>query len=218
MCGRFSLTLADLAALAREWSADLERLLAEQWRPRFNVAPGQHHPLLREVSGRRVLVPATFGLSGPRGTLLPNARSETASERRSFAGPLRQARCAVPVDGFYEWEGPASARLPSWFHREDGAPLLLAALAAQAPDGQLGFSILTTAAIEPVARLHDRMPIILPPDRLAAWLATGAAPPFPAPIRGLLSARKVSPRVNSIANDDPDCLAPPKPEGQLRLL
>lgn len=218
MCGRFSLTLADLAALAREWAADLDVLLAERWRPRFNVAPGQPHPLLREVSGRRRIEAATFGLSGPRGTLLPNARSETAAVRRTFARPLREARCAVPIDGFYEWEGPASARKPSWFHRADGAPLLLAAVAAAAPDGRLGFSILTTEAVEPVARLHDRMPVILPPELVGPWLAPGAPPPLPSPVPGLLAARPLSPRANSIAHDDPECLEPLKAEGQLRLL
>jgi putative SOS response-associated peptidase YedK len=218
MCGRFSLTLADLAALAREWSADLDRLLAEQWKPRFNVAPGQPHPLLREVDGRRVIVPATFGLAGPRGMLLPNARSETAAERRSFAVPLRQARCAVPVDGFYEWEGPPSARRPSWFHLEDGRVLLLAAVAAPSPDGTLGFSILTTGAIEPVVRLHDRMPVVLPPGLVGPWLAAGPPPPIPAPVPGQLAARPLSPRVNSITHDDPACLEPLEPEGQLKLL
>ena len=218
MCGRFSLTLADLAALAKAWSADLDTLLAQQWRPRFNVAPGQVHPLLREVAGRRVMVPATFGLAGPRGSLLPNARSETAAEKRTFARPLREGRCAVPVDGFYEWEGPPSARRPSWFHREDGAPLLLAAVAAPAPDGQLGFSILTTDAVEPVVRLHGRMPVILPPALVATWLAAGPPPPLPAPRPGLLAARRLSARVNSIAHDDPECLAPARPEGQLDLL
>jgi putative SOS response-associated peptidase YedK len=218
MCGRFSLTLADLAALAKEWSADLDALLAEQWRPRFNVAPGQLHPLLREVAGRRRIVPATFGLSGPRGSLLPNARSETAAQRRTFAAPLHQARCAVPVDGFYEWEGPASARRPSWFHLADGAPLLLAAVAAPAPDGRLGFSILTTAAVAPVERLHDRMPMILPPALIGPWLAGGPPPPLPDPLPGLLSVRPLSTRVSSIAHDDPECLEPAGPEGQLRLL
>jgi putative SOS response-associated peptidase YedK len=164
------------------------------------------------------MVPATFGLAGPRGSLLPNARSETAAERRTFAGPLREGRCAVPIDGFYEWEGPPSARAPSWFHREDGAPLLLAALAARAPDGMLGFSILTSPAVEPVLRIHDRMPVILPPELVAPWLADGAPPPLPAPVPGLLSARPVSMRVNSITHDDPECLAPPRPAGQLRLL
>src|SRR5512137_505120 len=218
MCGRFSLTVADLAALAKEWAADLDVLMAEHWRPRFNVAPGQLHPLLREVGGRRRLAPATFGLSGPRGTLLPNARSETAAERRTFARPLREARCAVPVDGFYEWEGPPSARRPSWFHRADGAPLLLAAVSAPAPDGRPGFSILTTGSVEPVARLHDRMPVILPPALVAPWLADGPPPPLPAPVPGLLSARRLSPRVNSISHDDPECLEPARPEGQLSLL
>ena len=218
MCGRFSLTLADLAALAREWAADLDQLLAERWRPRFNVAPGQDHPLLREVAGRRRLEPATFGLAGPRGTLLPNARAETAAVRRTFSGPLREARCAVPIDGFYEWEGPASARRPSWFHLADGTPLLLAAVAAPAPDGRLGFSILTTGAVEPVARLHDRMPVILPPALVAGWLAAGPPPPIPEPVPGLLAAVPLSPRVNSVAHDDPECLAPLVPAGQLKLL
>jgi putative SOS response-associated peptidase YedK len=218
MCGRFSLTITDLAALAREWAAELDAALLERWGPRFNVAPGQSHPLLREASGRRRLEPATFGLSGPRGTLLPNARSETAAERRRFARPLREGRCAVPIDGFYEWEGPPSARRPSWFHRADGAPLLLAALAAPGPDGQLGFSILTTAAVEPVARLHDRMPVILPPELVAPWLAAGPPPPLPPPVPGLLAARPLSPRVNSVAHDDAECLEPARPEGQLRLL
>jgi putative SOS response-associated peptidase YedK len=218
MCGRFSLTLADLAELARQWSADLDQLLAERWRPRFNVAPGQPHPILRQVGGRRRLEPATFGLAGPRGTLLPNARAETAASRRSFAAALREGRCAVPIDGFYEWEGPPSRRVPSWFHREDGAPLLLAAVAAPSPAGRLGFSILTTTAVEPVARLHDRMPVILPPALLGPWLADGAAPPWPDPRPGWLVARPVSARVNSIAHDDPACLEPPAPEGQLRLL
>ncbi len=218
MCGRFSLTVADLASLARAWAADLDALLAAQWRPRFNVAPGQVHPLLREVAGRRRLDPATFGLSGPRGTLLPNARSETAASRRTFARPLREARCAVPVDGFYEWEGPPSARRPSWFHRADGGPLLLAAVAATAPDGRLGFSILTTDAVEPVVRLHDRMPVVLPPGLVGPWLAAGPPPPIPAPVPGQLSARPLSPRANSIAHDDPACLEPLGPEGQLKLL
>jgi putative SOS response-associated peptidase YedK len=218
MCGRFSLTITDLAALAKEWAAELDAALAARWQPRFNVAPGQPHPLLREVAGRRRIEEATFGLAGPRGTLLPNARSETAAVRRTFARPLREARCAVPIDGFYEWEGPASARKPSWFHRADGAPLLLAAVAAQAPDGRLGFSILTTDSVEPVVRLHDRMPVILPAELVAPWLAEGPPPPIPEPVPDLLAARPLSPRVNSVAHDDPECLEPVKPEGQLRLL
>jgi putative SOS response-associated peptidase YedK len=208
MCGRFSLTVSDIAALAREWGAEVDAALLEGWRPRYNVAPGQRVPLLRGAAGARRLVAAAFGLPAPRGALHVNARAETAGEKRTFRAALAQGRAAVPADGFYEWEGPPSARRPTWFHRPGGAPLLLAALAVDGADGP-AFAILTTAAVEPVVRLHDRMPVILPPERLDAWLAQGPPPALPPAVPGLLAGRKVSPRVNSPQHDDPGCLAPP---------
>jgi putative SOS response-associated peptidase YedK len=208
MCGRFSLTVSDIAALARQWGAEVDAALLSAWRPRYNVAPGQPAPLLRGPAGQRRLVAATFGLPAAQGGLLPNARAETAGEKRTFRDALAHGRAAVPIDGFYEWEGPPSARRPTWFHRSGGAPLLLAALAVDGPDGP-AFSILTTDSVEPVVRLHDRMPVILPPGTLEAWLAEGPPPPLAPPVPDLLSARQVSPRVNSPANDDQDCLAPP---------
>jgi putative SOS response-associated peptidase YedK len=208
MCGRFSLTITDIAALARAWGAEVDAALLAAWRPRYNVAPGQPAPLLRGRAGQRRLAAATFGLPAPRGGLLPNARAETAGEKRTFREALARGRAALPIDGFYEWEGPPSARRPSWFHQPEGGPILLAALAIDGPDGP-AFAILTTAAVAPVARLHDRMPVLLPPALLDAWLADGPPPALPAPVPGLLAARQVSPLVNSPAHDGPACLAPP---------
>lgn len=213
MCGRFSLTISDIAALARAWGAEVDAALLAAWRPRYNVAPGQPAPLLVGPAGRRRLVAATFGLPSPRGGLLPNARAETAGQKPTFRDALARGRAAVPADGFYEWEGPPAARRPTWFHRDGEAPLLLAALAVDGKDGP-AFTILTTDAIEPVVRLHDRMPVILPPGLVEAWLADGPAPPLGPPVPGLLSGRKVSPRVNSPANDDAGCLAPPPEPAQ----
>lgn len=217
MCGRFSLTISDIAALAREWGAEVDAALQASWRPRFNVAPGQAAPLLRGPAGRRRLAAATFGLPSPRGGLLPNARAETAGEKRTFRDALARGRAALPIDGFYEWEGPPSARAPSWFHQAGARPLLLAALAVDGADGP-AFTILTTAAVAPVDRLHDRMPVILPAAEVDAWLADGPPPPLPAPATGLLLVRRVSPRVNSPANEGPACLEPPPPPAQGSLL
>ncbi len=228
MCGRYTLTITDIAALAKAWGAEVDAALAGGWRPRFNVAPLQQAPLLTgaatgAAAGARRLGLATFGLPAPRGGLLLNARAETAASRPTFRDALARSRAAVPVDGFYEWEGPAAARRPSWFHREGGAPFLLAALAVPAPEGPAGalaFAILTTAAVEPVRRLHDRMPVILPPELVEPWLGDGPPPPLPAPAPGWLSARPVSPRVNSPRADDAACLeavAPPPPPPQLTL-
>jgi putative SOS response-associated peptidase YedK len=209
MCGRFSLTVSDIAALARAWGAEVDAALLAGWQPRYNVAPGQRVPLLRGPAGQRRLVAATFGLPAAGGALHVNARSETAARRPAFLRALASARAAVPADGFYEWEGPPSARRPSWFHRPDGAPLLLAALAVDDPGGAPAFAILTTDAVQPVARLHDRMPVLLTPEGLEGWLAAGPPPPLPPPGAVALLGRPVSPRVNSPLHDDPACLEPP---------
>jgi putative SOS response-associated peptidase YedK len=217
VCGRFTLTERDLASLARAWAAEVGAAVAAGWQPRYNVAPGDRHLLLRAGSAGRVLEPATFGLPGPGGALLINARVETAATRPAFREAWRTRRGAVPTDGFYEWEGPAGARRPTWFHPGDARPFLLAALWGEAADGGAGFVILTAAANAEVARLHGRMPLVLPEDRLTAWLA-GPPPPVELPRDGLFTPRPVSPRVNAVANDDPECLAPAGPDAQLRLL
>jgi putative SOS response-associated peptidase YedK len=219
MCGRFTLTAEDLASLAREWAAEVEEAVAAGWRPRFNVAPGDRHPVLVAQGGRRRLISAGFGWRAPGGVAAPgglliNARAETAASLPTFREAFRARRAAVPADGFYEWEGPASARRPTWFHT--GGPMLLAALLGEAPAGGPGFVILTTDAREPVRALHDRMPLLLPPALLDAWLQ-GPPPALPAPVDGALQARPVSPRVNAVEHDDPACLAPPPPPAQGRL-
>ncbi len=231
MCGRFTLTVEDIASLAREWAAEVDEALARGWRPRFNVAPGDRHPVL--VAGRpargdphrtgpaRRLISATFGLAGPRprgpGPPLINARIETAPFRPTFRDAWRAGRAAVLADGFFEWEGPASARRPTWFHLPGRARMLLAALVGPAPGGGMGFAVLTCPALPPVQALHDRMPVLLPPSVLDAWLA-GPPPPLPPPDAGALVARPVSPRVNAVENDDARCVEEDAAPRQGRLL
>jgi putative SOS response-associated peptidase YedK len=215
MCGRFTLTADDIASLAREWAAEVEEAVAAGWRARFNVAPGDRHPLLIAQGGRRRLISATFGWrgAGVGGGLLINARVESADRRPTFREAFRSRRAAVPADGFYEWEGPASARRPTWFHLAARRPMFFAALLGEAPGGGPGFVILTTEARAPVRALHDRMPLVLPPPLLDAWLQ-GPAPELPAPADGGFLGRPVSPRVNAVENDDPTCLDSPPPPAQ----
>ena len=75
-------------------------------------------------------------------------------------------------------------------------------------------TIITTAANRELARLHERMPVIVPPDAFDLWLdcskvdATTAAALFvPAP-EGLLEAYEISPAVNRTANDGPELIEP----------
>jgi len=217
MCGRFTLTTTDLQGLVRDLGAELDPAFRRPWHPRFNVAPGDAHVIVRGEGGGRWVREACFGLETEPGRRQINARAETAALKPTFREAWRNGRCAVPADGFYEWEGPKGARRPVWLHRPDGKPLLFAALLRRSAGGGLPeFAIVTVAANSDVQAIHDRMPAVLADGKLDAWLEGAEAPPL-AP-EGTLSARRVSSRVNSVANDDPACLAEPAQDPQLKLI
>jgi putative SOS response-associated peptidase YedK len=213
MCGRYTLTYADLGAVAELLGALVDESAVQLYRPRFNIAPTNAAIIACPGGGQPILVPALWGLRHG-GRLVINARAESAAAR--FGGSWEHARCVVPADGFFEWRGEAHAREPIWFHGEGGAPLLMAAIYEEQPSAPPVFAILTGPARAPVNAVHDRMPVLLTADSARRWLARAPA----GAIRGddvPLVAKPVSPRVNSVANDDPGCLDPPGPPESRQL-
>lgn len=218
MCGRASLTTPDWETIRAILDAVPDEAEAAAWRPRYNVAPTQLHPILRRVDGARRLGRAVWGLPPVDHRRVINARAETLGARPRFADALARRRCVVPIDGFFEWQGAQ----PFWFHRADGGLLLLAGLWEEgAPDAggaaRPRFVVITTAPNARVAPVHDRMPAILAPECVAAWLERPAVDALvPAPDDALV-ATPVSPRVGSTAADDARLLDPVRPRTQLSL-
>ena len=204
MCGRITLTLPDLDQVAALLDASVDPSDAASYRPRWNAAPTDSHWML--IEGRK-LVPARWGFPG--GVI--NARAESVAVRKAFREAYRARRVVVPADGFYEWQGPIIDRRPIWFRPRAGGLLYLAGLATAFPDGAPCFVVLTTEAAGPVAEAHDRMPVLLPRNRVGDWLSRpDSGLLVPAPV-DFLTATAVSRRVNDVANDDPSCLDAPEP-------
>jgi putative SOS response-associated peptidase YedK len=240
MCGRFTLTTADYDAVAEALEAEIDPALAALYRPRFNVAPTDVHPMLVAGDAKpRRLALAKWGMVPPprpgaaRPGLQINVRSEGIA-RGYIKGAFARHRCAIVADGFYEWTGPKTARRPIRFHLPDGGLFVFAAVFLPQSDAKTGerrphFAILTTEANERVRGVHDRMPVILGPDDIDAWLQPGDAPEQLAHLQSLLVptlrtvptvptvptvmdslvATPASPRVNDVKNDDEACLVPP---------
>lgn len=209
MCGRVTLTTPDVHEVARQLEARISPADAALYRPRWNAAPTDRHWVVEPSPQGRVLLPTRWGFRS--GAI--NARSETVE--RVFPKPFAQRRVVVPADGFYEWTGPKSARRPVWFRPRASGMLYLAGLAETLPDGRLGFVVLTTEAVGEVARVHDRMPVLLSRENVQAWLErpdSGLLVPA-----DILTGTEVSPRVNDVKNDDPSLLTPADPASQLRL-
>src|SRR5215831_3535280 len=224
MCGRYLITSAPEAIRA------LFRYLEEpDFPPRYNVAPTQPVPIVRINTGARSFALVRWGLipswvKDPRNfALLNNARGETVNEKPAFQNAMRRRRCLFPADGFYEWRADGAHRRPYLVRPHSGGPIAFAGLWETwiGPNGEEMETaiIITTAAKGELARLHERTPVIVPPDAFDLWLdcgkvdaMTAAGALFVPPPEGLLEAYEISPAVNHTANDGPNLIEPTAPQ------
>jgi putative SOS response-associated peptidase YedK len=221
MCGRYATTRndTDLTLLFDAVSSTGELV------PSWNVAPTDPVPVIR-VSQRlqgRVLDTARWGLLPPwakdprAGARMINARAETVATSPAFAPSFARRRCLVPADGWYEWIRDGKARRPFYLTPADGSALAFAGLWSMSGGGVLTCSIVTTAALGALARVHDRMPLVLSRDRWSSWLAGGGEPAEmvrPPTLAELdaIEIREVRPDVGNVRNNGPELITPPVPD------
>jgi putative SOS response-associated peptidase YedK len=212
MCGRYATTRSagDLARLFAAFD-ETEGELA----PDYNLAPTDPAPIVRESSDRgRVVSVARWGLlpvwaDNPRaGARMINARSETVATAKAFAPSFKSKRCVVPADGWFEWVVLDGKKFPHFMTVPEG--FAFAGLWAVGKFG-LSCSIITTAAVGELARVHDRMPLLLEADGWERWLT---APPDPALLTppsleyvASIEIRPVGSAVGNVRNDGPELIA-----------
>ncbi len=227
MCGRYTLTSNDRQRLGERFGAPMPESGGFE---RFNVAPTEDAvAVVTGKSGGREahlvrwgLVPGYAKEVKGRPPMF-NARSESVATKAPFKALLAKprGRCLILADGFYEWLRPEDSkaqRVPFRFTVDDGEPFAFAGLWGWSkPGGEwlASATMLTCAPNALVARLHDRMPVILAgPEAEDAWLsaelAAGDALELCRPLDPeRMQAAPANPRVNRSGLDDegPDLLA-----------
>jgi putative SOS response-associated peptidase YedK len=219
MCGRFAL-YSDPFTLARRFEAEA----LPELRPRYNIAPTQNIPIVREEEGKRRFALARWGLiphwakDMKIGYSTINARAETVADKPAFGNAFRNRRCLVPADGFYEWQAIAGSKVKQpWFIAlRDREPMAFAGLWERwrNPEGEEleSCSIIVTDANEIMRPIHDRMPVILAPEDWDVWFETDTK--YAGSLQSLLKpypaedmvAWPVSTKVNSPGNDSVECM------------
>jgi putative SOS response-associated peptidase YedK len=227
MCGRFAQPRSpeDLARIFRASpTSDLPG-------DRYNVAPTDPVLGVSERHGDRLLDEFRWGLlptfaTDRRGAArMINARMETVESSPAFRTSFRSRRCLLPADAFYEWirhRDPVTGRVrrsePFAIRLRDGSPMAFAGIWSVWRDPSTAERVFTTAIItgppnELVAGVHDRMPVVLPPEGWDTWLDESAPVEQlrgllrPAPADGFV-IYPVSPAVNNVRSDGPELLAP----------
>jgi putative SOS response-associated peptidase YedK len=220
MCGRFTLTTSakKLAEAFSNFQPPAELT------PRYNVAPSQPVAVVANNGQNKVdfftwgLIPS-WAKDPSVGDRMINARSETLAEKPSFRTAYRRRRCLILADGFFEWRrNPDKSKTPMYIQLESREPFAFAGLweewHSSEGDEILSCTIITTQPNEFMAKIHNRMPVILAREAYAQWLDPGEQKPdqlqgllVPYPAEQMM-AYPVSTLVNNPRNDTPDCISP----------
>ena len=216
MCGRYTLKTPD-GALVEQFEIDE---YPSSITASYNIAPTQEVAAVIAEDEKRKLQMLRWGLipswaDDPSiGNRMINARAETVSQKPSFRKAFKERRCLVLADGFYEWQRIQGGKQPYYIHMKDGSPFAFAGLWETWRNGQeiRSCTIITTEANELVGGIHNRMPVILPPEDYELWLdpdfeekeaLTSFLRPYPSDV---IEAYPVSRRANSPSNNAPDCI------------
>jgi len=220
MCGRFTLHTPE--SRIRE-AFNLVHSEALGLKPRYNIAPSQQIPIIRNTVSGRKMVMAKWGLlphwskaAKTRYSII-NARIETVAEKPAYRTPFKHRRCLIPADGFYEWKVVDGRKIPHHIRMRDGGVFALAGLWDHwegEGESMESCSIIVMPANEIMRPLHDRMPVIIGPAHYEPWLDSRVTDR--AEIMGYLNSApstslvtyQVSTWVNSPKHDDKPCMEP----------
>jgi putative SOS response-associated peptidase YedK len=224
MCGRFT-QQRPTSEIASIFDAED---LAQDGGGHFNVAPTDEAAVVVQREDRRAVVRYQWGFQPSwvaagkdgRPPQRPfNARAESLATSGLFRDAFRRRRCLVPVDGFYEWRRDGGTKTPMRIHDPADGVLALAGLWTGRQDEASGawirtFTIVTTRPNDFMASIHDRMPVVIPPDAWERWL--DPTPRDAGELRALLepsddlglAAYAVGTLVNNARNDGPDLILP----------
>ena len=236
MCGRFTLQTS-LNTLGEHFLFDIPADITLA--PKYNIAPTHTIATLLWHQGKRHygrmhwgLIPRWAKDNSMAGKMI-NARSETIREKPSFREAFKQQRCLILADGYYEWAPDKSSKQPVYIHHRDHQPFAFAGLwetwtppqATEDTPCWWTATIITTDANDITSNLHHRMPVILGRENYDAWLDS-TTPDLDAlhqlvvnpPNLNQMSDFEmtvVSTRVNSVRNDDAQCIKPDSTQQEL---
>lgn len=178
MCGRYGFTKSSEEYV--EWF-DVNALIGD-FEGSTEVFPTSDVWTIIDRNGERAMGQMRWGLipgwakDASIGSKMFNARSETAYEKPSFKNALRQRRCLVIADGYYEWQKLEKGKQKYWVTSENGKPMAFAGLwekwvdpATQSP--VFSCTILTGEPHDDrMLEIHHRVPLIITRENWTAWL------------------------------------------------
>lgn len=181
MCGRYTVLTEDEIIEIREILKDISLCIVRDDFEDYDEAPREvfptnHAPVITKNKDGIAFENAKWGFKkwNSPGVII-NARSETIRQKNMFSRHLEMGRCVVPAGEFFEWEKIETGKKKYYAKDRAGNMLFMAGLYRD-HENEREFVIITKEATGEMAKIHDRIPVILRVDQIESWL-TGELTP-----------------------------------------
>jgi len=212
MCGRFTMT-AEKEDIMSEFEISLCDI---DFKPAYNIAPTQEVIVLLKEKNFQLfrwgLIPSWAKEINSKYHMI-NARAESLTEKQAYRSLVKEKRCIIIGDGFYEWQKRGNKKIPFYIRLKSGGIFGFAGLWDKwvSPDKEKiikSCTIITTEANDFMKIIHNRMPAILTGMNIFEWLEGGEITGLKEGNKDEFYAYPVTDYVNSPKNNSPECIKP----------
>lgn len=225
MCERYTI-VAEAEKINNRFNVEVPEI----YKPSYNAAPSQLLPVITNANPNEIsyfhwgLVPG-WAKNKSISTKIINTPSEAIEEKASFRNALKQRRCLIIADGYYDWKQSfKKSKIPYRVLLKTEGLFAFAGLWEAYEDENNNtvhtFTIITTAANGIISKINERMPVILADQESErSWLNNNHTmeeqltllQPYDEHAMDLYT---ISPLVNSIQNNSPKLIQPTPPVDQ----
>ncbi len=190
MCTRYALDITQLELKEIIEKAKMSPLTTKfiDTHPRPLVTNGEVRPtdivpvIAPNAKGEKSVFPMQWGfMASDNKRTLFNARMETAGQKPTFKDAWKSRRCVVPAAYYYEWEHFKSPDGKTktgdkYAIQPEGSTVTWLCGLYRIEDGFPVFVILTKDPTVELGKIHDRMPLMLPKDKIDDWINPSSIP------------------------------------------
>jgi putative SOS response-associated peptidase YedK len=164
MCGRFGLDQPPKKVIAtlEEAGIAIRNKLNKEKLPKLNIPPSVPIITVINKDDENILESTKWGIKfSDKSPLIFNSRIETIREKSFWLRLFNKNRALVPMDRFYEWKRISkNEKIPHEIYIKNSDIFFVPALYFKIKD-QVCTSLITTVPNTFMAKIHNRMPVIL---------------------------------------------------------
>lgn len=208
MCGRYGLYDVSESDILKENTG-------YHFKPNYNVTPSQTMPVIVATAKGKAIEEMKWGIHRVVGPQIEKDIINTRADKafgRFWGKNVRNYRCLVPANGFYEWKSIGKEKMPYWIHPAGNPIFMFAGIYQKDNDGKMQYSIMTTEPNAQMKTIHNRMPVILNKSDEEKWLTVAEDESISNFLRpyheGGLEIYEVTKEVNSPKNNSARLLKP----------